>query len=258
MYTSVSSILLAALAASTAISARPLMATERDDTATSSVPSSSFPSPVPAIAPADPGLITALDTAPSTVERYKKILDLNLPIKFPFNSGNAVGKGGKVVVASRANFPPLVKSNIAAAVGFLEPCGMNTLHTHPRATEFLTVVEGTVQTGFILENGLTNEFNTTLNQYEGTVFPQGSIHYQFNPNCAPAVFVAGLNAEDPGTSQLAQNILAVEDDVLEATFGFQEPVKAGADLAQFRKNVPANVAKGIQACLATCPQAANA
>lgn len=128
--------------------------------------------------------------------------------------------------------------------------------THPRAAEFLTVVQGTIQTGMILENGITTEFNTTLSQFEGTIFPQGSVHFQFNPNCAPAIFVAGLNSEDPGASQIAQDIFEFEDSVLETVFGLTgEQVQAAKDIDAFRKNVPANVAEGIESCLASCPVA---
>ena len=37
-----------------------------------------------------------------------------------------------------------------------------------------------------------------------TVFPQGAIHFEMNPSCEPAMFVAAFNGEDPGVSQVAQ------------------------------------------------------
>ena len=37
-----------------------------------------------------------------------------------------------------------------------------------------------------------------------TVFPMGAIHFEANMGCEPAVFVAGLNDEDPGVLQIAQ------------------------------------------------------
>ncbi|KKY24797.1 putative spherulin-1b precursor [Phaeomoniella chlamydospora] len=257
MHTSITRVLFAALVASSTISATPVMK-RQSSTSTSATTSTSFPTPGPAIQPADPNLITALDTASNTVTRWQKIQSADVSLVFPFNSGPNTGKGGKISVATRANFPPLVGTEISAAVGFIEPCGMNTLHTHPRAAEFLTVVQGTIQTGFILENGLTTEFNTTLNQYEGTVFPKGSVHFQFNPNCEPAVFVAGLNNEDPGATQIAQTIFEIEEDVVEATFGFQEPIRAGSELEKFKANIPSNVALGIQQCIQSCPAAQQA
>lgn len=64
-----------------------------------------------------------------------------------------LGKGGRFILANQNNFPILVNQGIATAVGFLNPCSMNSPHTHLRATEFFTVVQGKFQTGFMLENG---------------------------------------------------------------------------------------------------------
>ena len=80
---------------------------------------------------------------------------------------------------------------------------MNSPHTHPRATEFLFVVNGTMEAGFIEENGARFVINT-VTQGQGTIFPKGSIHYQINTGCEPLTFVAALNDEDPGVSQIAQ------------------------------------------------------
>ena len=86
---------------------------------------------------------------------------------------------------------------------FIRPCGMNSPHTHPRATEFLYVVNGQMETGFIEENGARFVVNT-VSEGQGTLFPKGSIHYQINLGCEPLTFVAALNNEDPGVSQIAQ------------------------------------------------------
>ena len=87
---------------------------------------------------------------------------------------------------------------------FFRPCGMNTPHTHPRATEFLFVAnEGQLEVGFIQENGAPYITNT-LTQGQGTIFPMGSIHFQANLGCKPLTFVAALNSEDPGVNQIAQ------------------------------------------------------
>ncbi|KAL2045866.1 hypothetical protein ABVK25_011969 [Lepraria finkii] len=75
-----------------------------------------------------------------------------------------------------------------------------------------------MRTGFVMYNQQTSEFNTTITQYQGTVFPQGSIHWQQNLDCEPAVGVAGLNAEDPGASSIAQNFLInTAADIVDAT-----------------------------------------
>ena len=81
---------------------------------------------------------------------------------------------------------------------------MNTPHTHPRAAEVLYVVsDGQMEAGFIQESGARIVVNT-LTQGQGTIFPKGSIHFQVNLGCEPIAFVAVLNDEDPGVSQIAQ------------------------------------------------------
>lgn len=128
---------------------------------------------------------------------------------------------------------------------------------HPRATEFLTLVEGeNLEFGFVLENALVGpkknpEVAGFLNAFEGTVFPQGSIHYQFNNNCKPATFVATLNSEDPGTSQIAQNFFALNSEVVDATLGFPGQIN-GKNIDEFGASLPPNLAQDIKVCLAKC------
>ena len=80
-------------------------------------------------------------------------------------------------------------------LGFLEPCGMNTPHTHPRATEMLYLVNGTITAGMIAENGARFVFNT-LQAGSAQVFLQGSIHYQQNELCDPVMFVGKKSSDD--------------------------------------------------------------
>lgn len=102
------------------------------------------------------------------VDRLQQLLSVDNESKVPLTDPEAVhnalafnfktapvgGDGGRILVANEANFPFLVGEGIAGAVAFIEPCGMNSPHTHPRATEFLTVVEGQLEVGFVMENGL--------------------------------------------------------------------------------------------------------
>ena len=83
-----------------------------------------------------------------------------------------------------------------------------------------------------------------------TVFPQGAIHTEWNPTCEPAVFVAGFASEDPGVQQSAQRFFDLDDDLLEAALGAE--VFAGADVEEFRSQIPKNVAMGVESCLQKC------
>ncbi|KAF2028736.1 RmlC-like cupin [Setomelanomma holmii] len=178
---------------------------------------------------------------------------------FSFNGAtpNAGAKGGATKSADIESFPILTDLGISTTLGFLEPCGINTPHVHPRATEFLTLVEGSnLKFGYILENGLVAAGNNPeiagyLNKFEGTVFPQGSIHFQFNDNCEKATFVAALNSANPGTNQVAQGFFGLDAGVVNATLGFPKEIN-GKNIEDFRKLIPANLAQDVDVCLAKC------
>lgn len=214
-------------------------------------------------------LFRDLFTAPTAIKRFQRLLTqgstlltgdaLKALVVFSFNNATPApgAKGGATKSANIETFPILTDLGISTTLAFLEPCGINTPHVHPRATEFLTLVEGSnLKFGYVLENGLVAagqnpEIAGTLNKFEGTVFPQGSIHFQFNDNCDDAVFVAALNSEDPGTSQIAQNFFALNEQVVNATLGFPSTIN-GKNIEEFRKYIPANLAQDVDVCLKRC------
>src|SRR5436190_21854387 len=90
-----------------------------------------------------------------------------------------------------------------------------------------------------------------VQQYSATVYPQGSIHYQFNPECEQAVFVGGFNNEDPGSSQIAQNFFALDPSIINATLGFPSSID-GKDIGKWAALIPRSVALGLDSCLKKC------
>ncbi|ERN01873.1 hypothetical protein AMTR_s00089p00121240 [Amborella trichopoda] len=60
------------------------------------------------------------------------------------------------------------------------PRGQNPPHTHPRGTEILTVLEGTLYVGFVTSNPENSLISKTLNKGDVLVFPEGLIHFQQN------------------------------------------------------------------------------
>jgi len=194
-------------------------------------------------------LVADLKLAPTQVARLN-ILQNNRDWLFDFNAGvgTTISAGGNLTLANVANFPALFANGMAMAIGQLAPCGMNTPHTHPRATEFLYLASsGQLQTGFIEENGARFVINT-LSQGQGTIFPKGSTHFQANLGCEPLTFVAALNDEDPGASQVAQRFFGLPTDVVAATLG-DVGVQEVVELAT---GIPDNLAIGIDSCLQKC------
>ena len=170
--------------------------------------------------------LNELKLALSTVDRLsivKSFGSLYDYFKFDFSPAAnkdpvaGVGQGGQGDLAYVDNFPVLLNLGVSLSMGFMKPCksapepsnklmkllnatteGMNTPHTHNRASEFLLLVKGgNVHTSFVQESGLDTPIETTLSLYQGAILPMGSIHYEFNDNCEPAAFVAAFSDEDP-------------------------------------------------------------
>nr|AJA71639.1 germin-like protein [Triticum aestivum] len=103
------------------------------------------------------------------------------------------------------------------------PLGENPPHTHPRATEILTMLEGTLYVGFVTSNPENKLFSKELGKGDVFVFPQGLIHFQFNPNpYKPAVAIAALSSQNPGAITIANAVFGskpmISDDVLAKAF----------------------------------------
>jgi hypothetical protein len=154
------------------------------------------------------------------------------------------------VKADRDTFPALIGNGASMTVGFLGPCGFNTPHTHPRATELNIIVSGRLMGAVTLENG-ARHMQHELKPFSMVVFPQGALHTEWNPDCDPAVFVAAFPNEDPGVQQTAQTFFGFEDDVIRAALGGDGSVN-GVDLDKFRTIIPPNVALGVESCLKKC------
>jgi len=157
------------------------------------------------------------------------------------------GAGGHTVEASSANFAAVVGNGVAMTIGFLGPCGLNTPHTHPRATEINFSVNGTLQAGLLVENGarfILNELKPGM----ASVFPQGAIHFEMNTGCEPATFVAAFNNEDPGVLSLAQRFFGLPPSIVSLSLGDIGVQEA----AQLNSKIPDNIVLGVSDCQKRC------
>ncbi|OAQ74418.1 cupin [Purpureocillium lilacinum] len=191
----------------------------------------------------------------SAIDRYN-LLPNDTQFVFDFNAGTPDrGKGGDIVIANRKTFPALVGTGASMAVGRIGPCGINTLHVHPRSSELQMVIEGRLVVEMNPENGVLNANGTRriirgeIGPYQMTPFYQGSIHTQFNPDCANTMFVASFASEDFGTEQVIDGSLAFSNDIVAATFG---QIISGENIDFVRNSIPANIALGVEQCLRTC------
>ncbi|GMI65124.1 germin-like protein 9 [Hibiscus trionum] len=100
--------------------------------------------------------------------------------------------------------------------------GLNPPHTHPRATEILVVMEGTLYVGFITSNPDNRLITKVLNQGDVFVFPVGLVHFQFNVGKCNAVAIAAMSSQNPGVIALANAVFgsnpSINPDVLSKAF----------------------------------------
>ncbi|KAJ6509761.1 hypothetical protein DFH09DRAFT_1198766 [Mycena vulgaris] len=176
----------------------------------------------------DPDLPGKLRLAPTAVDRINLLDDSQFVFNFFDPTAKATaGKGGRVVTANAATFPAVVA-------------------TVPRWPSSSTST-ATLRTGMITENG-ARFVMTELAPGGMTIFPQGSIHFQVNEGCSPAMFVAGFNSEDPGALQVAQRLFGLSPDIVAATLG-DIGVEAVMGLEAL---IPDSVSSGTDACLKRC------
>ncbi|KAJ9128974.1 hypothetical protein P3X46_034260 [Hevea brasiliensis] len=121
------------------------------------------------------------------------------------NTSNQVGSN--VTLLNVDKIPGLNTLGISLArIDFAPYGGLNPPHTHPRATEILIVLEGTLYVGFVTSN--PNRLITkVLNAGDVLVFPIRLIHFQFNVGKTNAVAIAALSSQNQESSQLQMQCL---------------------------------------------------
>ncbi|CAH8259516.1 unnamed protein product [Arabidopsis lyrata] len=123
-------------------------------------------------------------------------------------AGNTINRvGSNVTNANVDKIPGLNTLGVSLVRIDFAPGGQNPPHTHPRATEILVVVEGTLLVGFVTSNQDNNRlFSKVLYPGDVFVFPIGMIHFQVNVGRTNAVAFAGLGSQNPGTITIADAV----------------------------------------------------
>ncbi|KAE8659996.1 Germin-like protein subfamily 1 member 7 [Hibiscus syriacus] len=142
-------------------------------------------------------------------------------LNIPGNTSNPVGS--MVTPANVEKIPGLNTLGISLVrIDYAPYGGLNPPHTHPRATEILVVVEGTLYVGFVTSNPENRLFTKVLYPGDVFVFPVGLIHFQFNIGHTNAVAFAGLSSQNPGVITIANAVFgsdpAINPDVLAKAF----------------------------------------
>ncbi|KAL3741281.1 hypothetical protein ACJRO7_016851 [Eucalyptus globulus] len=128
------------------------------------------------------------------------------------NTSNPVGS--KVTPVTAAQLPGLNTLGVALtyAVGAINPP-----HTHPRATELLTVIEGSLEVGFVTSNPDNRFISKVLSKGDVFVFPKGLIHFQRNAGRMNAIAISAFHSQNPVQSRLA-TLFSGRCPILQPTF----------------------------------------
>ncbi|XP_023763355.1 putative germin-like protein 2-1 [Lactuca sativa] len=127
------------------------------------------------------------------------------------NTSNAMGSKGTLVTV--AQLPGLNTLGISMARIDFAPWGVNPPHIHPRATEILTILEGTIQVGFITSNPENRLITKVLQKGDVFVFPQGLVHFQRNVGNGNAIGIAGLSSQNPGVNTVGNVVFGAKPDI---------------------------------------------
>jgi quercetin dioxygenase-like cupin family protein len=147
-----------------------------------------------------------------------------------FNDAKIIGQprntmnkfGSNVTNVNVINFPGLNTLGISLSRIDYGPLGVNTPHLHPRATELLTVLEGTLYLGFVTSNP-NRLFSKVVKKGDVFVFPKAMIHFQMNlAHDKPAAALSSLSSQNPGVTTIASAVFGsdppISDDVLARAF----------------------------------------
>ncbi|XP_076960105.1 putative germin-like protein 2-1 [Bidens hawaiensis] len=127
------------------------------------------------------------------------------------NTTNDVGSN--VTAVNVAQLPGLNTLGISMARIDFAPWGLNAPHTHPRATEILTVIEGSLLVGFVTSNPENRLITKRLQKGDVFVFPEGLIHFQQNAGNGYALAIAALSIQNPGTITIANALFGSNPDI---------------------------------------------
>ncbi|KAK6916865.1 Cupin 1 [Dillenia turbinata] len=147
-------------------------------------------------------------------------------LHLPGNTSNPVGS--KVTPVTVVQIPGLNTLGISLARIDFAPRGINPPHTHPRGSEILTVIEGSLEVGFVTSNPENRLITKVLQKGDVFVFPIGLIHFQRNIGDGSAVAIAALSSQNPGVITIANAVFGstpeISSDLLVKAFQVDKSV----------------------------------
>ncbi|XP_057782722.1 putative germin-like protein 2-1 [Salvia miltiorrhiza] len=127
------------------------------------------------------------------------------------NTSNPMGSAFSAVTVNQ--MPGLNTLGVVIARLDFEPNGFLPPHFHARATEILTVLEGSMEVGFVTSSPSFRHYKKVLEKGDVFVVPVGLIHYQRNVGAGSIVAIAALNSQNPGITALPNAVFGANPDI---------------------------------------------
>uniref|UniRef100_A0A0D6QT42 Germin-like protein n=1 Tax=Araucaria cunninghamii TaxID=56994 RepID=A0A0D6QT42_ARACU len=128
--------------------------------------------------------------------------------------------GGTVTAGNVMTFPGLNTLGISINRVDFAVGGINPPHLHPRATEIVFLMEGTIVAAFVTTNNVL--FSQRMQKGDVFVIPRGLVHFQQNVGNSSAVAITAFNSQLPGAQVLPSTLFgaspAISEDVLAKAF----------------------------------------
>ncbi|XP_071713773.1 germin-like protein 9-3 [Rutidosis leptorrhynchoides] len=125
----------------------------------------------------------------------------------------------EAIKVSVNEFPALDGLSVSYAVLQFPSGSVNPVHIHPRPSELLFLIFGTLQVGFVDTNHTL--FKQTLQLGDMFVFPKGLVHFQYNNDTKePALAVSAFGSANAGTQSIPTSVFntSIFEGILEASF----------------------------------------
>jgi quercetin dioxygenase-like cupin family protein len=185
---------------------------------TCSIALASDPSALQDFCVAEPNLNVKVNGVVCKDPKYVQTNDFfSSGLNIPGNTSNQLG-----FQATPAIIPGLNTLGISIIRFDYAPMGVSPPHTHPRATEIMTVLEGSLEVGFVTSSPENRLFSKELNKGDVFVFPVGLIHFHRTIGHGNAVSIAALSSQNPGFIAIANSVFGstppISTDILTKAF----------------------------------------
>ncbi|KAH6812766.1 RmlC-like cupins superfamily protein [Perilla frutescens var. frutescens] len=127
------------------------------------------------------------------------------------NTSNPTGSAFTAVTADQ--IPGLNTQGLALARIDFEANGFLPPHFHGRAAEIVTVLEGSLEVGFVTSYPNYKHYSKVVKKGDVFVFPFGLVHYLRNVGAGNVVAMAMYNSQNPGLTFLPHAVLGANPGI---------------------------------------------